>query len=73
MLREIGSRRALHQGWKWAFKSGLSVELSEPLSVNEVFLMLLVFCFMVYLFQNCFHYLTQVRWDLWSAWAGCGL
>ena len=73
MLREIGSRRALHQGWKWAFKFGLSVELSEPLSVNEVFLMLLVFCFMVYLFQNCFHYLTQVRWDLWSAWAGCGL
>ena len=43
MLREIGLRRALHQGWKWAFKSGLSVELSEPLSVNEVFLMLLVF------------------------------
>ena len=37
MLREIGLRRALHQGWKWAFKSGLSVELSEPLSVNEVF------------------------------------
>ena len=20
MLQEIGSRRALHQGWKWAFK-----------------------------------------------------
>ena len=37
VLREIGLRRALHQGWKWAFKSGLSVELSEPLSVNEVF------------------------------------
>ena len=43
VLREIGSRRALHQGWKWTFKSGLSVELSEPLSVNEVFFMLLIF------------------------------
>ena len=55
-------------------KSGLSVELSESFSVSEVFLILLVFfCFMVYFFQDCFHYLPQVRWDLWSAWAGCGV
>ena len=55
-------------------KSGLSAELSEPLSVNEVFLMLLIFFVLRFIFfQNCFHYLTQVRWDLLSGWAGCGV
>ena len=32
MLQEIGSRRALHQGWKWAFKCPC---LTDVLSFNR--------------------------------------
>ena len=35
-------------------KSGLSAELSEPLSVNEVFLMLLIFLFLGLFFSKLF-------------------
>ena len=42
MLQEIGSRRALHQVWKWAFKSLCIFERLGLLTTRIIIMMIII-------------------------------